>query len=101
MIYATTITKSGQITLPKRARELMNVDLGGRVIVDVDKKTGRATLAREQTDEEFYEYLDSFTTPKAERTLNKLRRMSSKEREQYYKDLEAKRWEMPEYAEYR
>ncbi|HTE21441.1 MAG TPA: AbrB/MazE/SpoVT family DNA-binding domain-containing protein [Candidatus Limnocylindria bacterium] len=43
MIYTVSITKKGQMTIPKDVRERLGVDAPGKVTLDVDIK-GRLTL---------------------------------------------------------
>lgn len=59
MMYATTITKSGQATIPKEVRDILGINLGERIYFTVNKdKT--VSLAREMTEKEARAYLDSF-----------------------------------------
>lgn len=69
MAYSTTITKSGQITLVKFARELFGVKPGERVIVE--PKKDKITITRPKTDEEFLAYLDSLKTEKDKELIKK------------------------------
>jgi len=39
MLYPTTITKKGQITIPKEFREALNLKPTQRVIIDLEKNT--------------------------------------------------------------
>lgn len=60
-MYSSTITKSGQITLPKELREFLGVKLGGRVVFH-KTKTG-VKIDRRMSDEEFTAKLDAISTP--------------------------------------
>ena len=50
-MYTVTITKSGQITLPKELRDFLGVELGGRVTFH--KTKNGVNIERKMTDEEF------------------------------------------------
>lgn len=56
-MYTTTITKSGQITLTKAAREQLGVKPGDKVYVDF--ATNELKVKRIPTDEEFLAELDA------------------------------------------
>ncbi len=43
---ATTVTSKGQVTIPKRIRESMNLESGSRVVFDVNEQ-GEIVLRRE------------------------------------------------------
>ena len=45
MIYTVSITKKGQMTLPKKVRDDLELDVPGKVIVKVDSK-GRLELGK-------------------------------------------------------
>lgn len=72
MTYTATITKSGQVTLPKVIRDLLNVKIGERVDFDVDKKTNEVFIKRKLTPEEVAEKLDSMTSPETKIRIQKL-----------------------------
>ena len=55
-MYTTTITKSGQITLTKAAREKLGVKTGDKVYVDFE--TNELKIKRKLTNEEFLAKLD-------------------------------------------
>lgn len=38
MTYQTTITRKGQMTIPKNIREILNLPLGRKVIIELDRK---------------------------------------------------------------
>lgn len=38
MPYQTTITRKGQLTLPKRIRELLHLPLGSRVLLEPERR---------------------------------------------------------------
>lgn len=55
-MYTVTITKSGQITLPKELREFLGVKLGGKVTFN--KTRDGVSIARRMSDEEFLRQID-------------------------------------------
>lgn len=56
-MYTTTITKSGQITLTKAAREQLGVKAGDKVFVDFEK--GKLVIKRPLSNIEFLKKLDA------------------------------------------
>ena len=55
-MYTTTITKSGQITLTKAARENLGVKNGDKVVIDFKK--GKLVVEPRLSDDEFLKALD-------------------------------------------
>ena len=55
-MYTATVTKTGQITIPKAVREMLGVEPGQRVVFR-RSRTG-ATIAREKTAAEIAEEID-------------------------------------------
>lgn len=62
-MYTTTITKAGQITLTKAAREALGVKASDRVTVDIKK--GRLVVEPRLSDEEFFAELDKMKSPES------------------------------------
>lgn len=68
MMYASTITKTGQATIPKDVREALGVHFGERIYFTVNRdKT--VSVAREMTEQEARAYLDSFNTEETRRLI--------------------------------
>lgn len=44
MEYITTITKKGQLTIPKEVREFLAIFRPGKVVLDLDKDKAKITL---------------------------------------------------------
>lgn len=67
-IYATTITSSGQITLPKDIRDFYKVNAGDRVNIVFDGKT--ASIEKRLSGEEIAERLDAMKSDSTRRKIN-------------------------------
>lgn len=57
MLYTTTITKSGQISIPKAVRQTLDLNLGDKVILNCTKSS--LTIKRKMTDADFFAKMDS------------------------------------------
>lgn len=68
-MYATTITKSGQMTLTRPAREYLGVAPGDKVMVFF--RNGRLNVERRMTDAEFFEQLDARNTPETKAAMKR------------------------------
>ena len=68
-MYTVTITKSGQITLPKELRDFLGVELGGRVTFH--KTKNGVNIERKMTDKEFFDKLDSLKSSKTKAFIKK------------------------------
>ena len=66
-MYTTTINQNGLILLNKAAREALGVKIGDRVTINISKD--KAEIAREMTDEEFFEKLDAMKSEKTKRLI--------------------------------
>lgn len=55
-MYTMTITKSGQVTLPKELRDFLGVKVGGKITFR--KNQNEVYITRRLSDEEFLEHLD-------------------------------------------
>ena len=44
MTYQATITRKGQMTIPKRLREILGLGLGDRVILEPEKRSRRVKI---------------------------------------------------------
>ena len=67
-IYATTITSSGQITLPKVVRDVYSVKAGDRVNIVFDGKTAR--IEKQLSGGEIAERLDAMKSAETRRKIN-------------------------------
>ena len=63
MVYAATITKAGQVTIPKPVREAVGVDLGQRIIFNI--KRGTVTIKREKDAAEIAQEIDALIPDEA------------------------------------
>ncbi len=86
MIYTTTITKSGQISLPKSIREALNLTIGGKVTLDYSKS--KLTIRRKMTDEEFFAKMDSLISDKTRSLFKKNAEKSISELKSAYEKTE-------------
>lgn len=68
-MYSATITKSGQVTLPKELRDFLGVKPGQKIIFN--KKGDSVFIPRRMSDEEFLEKLDELKTPKTKAFIKK------------------------------
>ena len=61
-----TISSVGQITIPRKIRELLGLKKGTKLDVEVDKTKNTITLKRRKTHEEIFAELEAFhkTLPK-------------------------------------
>lgn len=66
-MYATTITKTGQITLNKSARDFMRIKPGDKVLVCF--KNGGLFVNRMESDEEFFAALDARNSEKTKEAI--------------------------------
>ena len=53
-----TISSVGQITIPRKVRELLGVKNGDKLAIDVDEKSKTFTLKRQKTHEEIFAELE-------------------------------------------
>ena len=77
-MFSTTITASGQATIPKEVRNLINVDVGERLIFYVGPDN-RVYIDRPLTDEEFCAKIDAMETPKSKALAKKYAGMTVSE----------------------
>lgn len=68
-MYTVTITKSGQITLPKELREFLGVKLGGKVTFRKDKNG--VNIRRKLEKDAFFAELDKNINPKTRKIIKK------------------------------
>ena len=69
IMYSTTITQSGQITLPKELREFLGVKVGEKVIFE--KEENGVTIRRKLSREEFFAELDKNVSPKTRKAIKR------------------------------
>ena len=68
-MYSVTITKSGQITLPKSLRDFLGVKPGEKITFDRD--VNGVTIKRKLSMDEFFAEIDKNISPKTERIAKK------------------------------
>lgn len=74
--YITTITKSGQITLSKNAREVLGVHPGERIQVKINKDG--ISIDRKLSDEEFIAKIDEINAQSSPETKQKIKEYAGK-----------------------
>ena len=92
-MYSATITKSGQVTLPKELRDFLGVKPGGRVTFR--KGRDEVSIMRKMSDEEFLAGLDAISKkygsdkkkmPDAIKAVRELRDGKNEALNNYYKE---------------
>ena len=68
-MYTVTITKSGQVTIPKELRDFLGVKPGGRITFDKEKYGVK--IKRKLSDEEFLAELNKNISPKTRKIFRK------------------------------
>jgi len=68
-MYTVTITKSGQVTLPKELRDFLGVKIGSKIILD--KIKDGVAIRRKLTEKEFFAELDKNISPKTKKIIQK------------------------------
>ena len=79
MTYSSTITASGQVTLPKIVREFLGVDLGERVSFHIRKNRDEVTISRKLTDAEIAAKIDAMKPKGFEEHIAPYRGMTASE----------------------
>jgi len=46
MTYLTTITKKGQMTMPKKVRKILGIKIPSQLELEIDKKTGQLRVRK-------------------------------------------------------
>ena len=69
MRYTVSLTKSGQMTLPKELRDFLGIKPGEKVIIN-QERTG-VSIHRKLTKQEFFAELDKNISPKTRRIAQK------------------------------
>ena len=69
MIYSATLTRTGQITVPKGVREIIGIKPGQKVIFE--KKGDKVVLSKRVSDEEFFAEIDQIVGKKAKKIATK------------------------------
>ncbi len=69
MIYSATITKTGQITVPKPVRNILGVKPGQKIVFEQGKDC--VTITRRVSDDEFFAQLDAVVGEKAKKIAKK------------------------------
>lgn len=68
-MYTVTITKSGQVTLPKELRDFLGVKSGGRVTFH--KTRNGVSINRKLSREEFFDKLDQGKNAKTQSAIRR------------------------------
>ncbi len=68
-MYTATITKSGQVTLPKELRDFLGVKVGDSVTFD--KVKDGVAIRRKLTKKEFFEEMDKNLSPETKKIIKK------------------------------
>ena len=68
-MYTVTITKSGQVTLPKELRDFLGVKVGSKIVFD--KVEDGVTIRRKLTKDEFFAELDKNMNEKTRKIIKK------------------------------
>ena len=102
-MYTVTITKSGQVTLPKELRDFLGVKPGQKITFN--KERDGVSINRRLSDEEFFEKLDSLKSPKSKTFIKKhgarLAKMSISEiKEEWAKSPAGKKYLEEKYGTY-
>ena len=93
MNYTSTITKSGQVTLPKPVRDLLGLNLGQRVTFNVKNKN-TITIEKEKTAAEIAREIDAAIPEDVRENAKKIiaGRTAGEFREDWLKSDEAKKY---------
>ena len=93
MAHAATVTKTGQITLPKWAREVLGVK-PGQVVIFKKAKNNTLTIEREKTAEEISEEIRKIIPKEARDYYMKHYRglTATETREKWMNSPEAQEW---------
>lgn len=102
-MYTVTITKSGQVTLPKELRDFLGVGLGQKITFK--KGADSVLIERRISDDEFLEKLDSLKKPETKTFIKKhrakLAKMSVSEmKEEWAKSPDGKKYLEEKYGAY-
>lgn len=76
-MYTATITRSGQVTLPKELRDYLGVKIGGKITFDKGRDV--VTIRRKLTDEEFFAELDKNISTKTRKLIKKYAQKTTSE----------------------
>lgn len=86
-----TISSVGQITIPRKVRDLLGLEKGSKLNLEIDKQKNAITLKRQPTLDEIFDQLEAFhkTLPKPD---PKLRHMSVNEMYDLVEDTGDETW---------
>ncbi|MDR2336511.1 MAG: type II toxin-antitoxin system PrlF family antitoxin [Candidatus Nomurabacteria bacterium] len=89
MSYIATISSKGQITLPKPVRDLLAVEAGDKIEMEIEQKTGKVKLERALTLKERFKKLHLSFSPEIRANIQKYKGMTINEiKEDYAKTPE-------------
>lgn len=86
-----TISSVGQITIPKKIRELLGVKNGDKLAFDIDEKSKTVTFKRQKTHEEIFAELEKLAKNRPEPNP-KLKHMTVNEMYDLVEDIEGETW---------
>ena len=86
-----TISSVGQITIPRKVRDLLGLEKGAKLNLEIDKKERAITLKKQPTIDEVFAQLEAFhkTLPKPD---PKLSRMTVNEMYDLVKESDGETW---------
>ena len=91
MIYSATVTKTGQITIPKSVREILGVKPGQKIKFKVNKKD--VSVEREKSAMEIADEIHAlFTDEMRERFKKNACKTAGQVREEWLKSDEARKY---------
>lgn len=91
MVYSATITKTGQITIPKPIRELLGVEPGEKIVFNTKKKAIK--IEKQKTAAEIAKEIDALFSDEVKENFRKNAGKTAGEvREEWLKSDEAKEY---------
>lgn len=78
MTGIATVTSKGQITVPENIRELLNIQLGDKLLFEKVDSEGRNTLVRVVSSRNIDRFYGILKSDKKEEDFNKIRRIAAK-----------------------
>lgn len=92
MTYSATLTRTGQITIPKAVREALGVKPGQRIVFNIEKKT--AKIERQKTVDEITDEIHALVPDYARKNFieKNAGKTASEIREEWLKSNEAREY---------